>query len=283
MKPIPVIIDSDIGDDITDTTAIIFALKSPELEIKALLSNNNHEKERARILHKLVRLSGKQIPVFQGVEGGTGALRRQGEFVKDYRPEIEKLSDNIDYVEELLKNGAVYVSDGTLTNPAYLLKKIPHRINRAEFHVMAGAIYRNYRGGKAPVSEWNIDCDINSAQKFFSSEANINLYPLDCSWNLTITDRQINQITSIDQPLNQALKQQFSFWRDAHDRNLIEYDSLLMAALIRPQLITKWKKLRLKVNLQGRTVPHPDGKQIKTALETNKNKFTQFFLERMQI
>ena len=86
----PVIIDSDIGDDITDTTAIIFALKSPELDIKALLSNNNHEKQRALILDKLVELAGKEIPVFQGVEGANGALRAQKEFIEGYRGEVRK-------------------------------------------------------------------------------------------------------------------------------------------------------------------------------------------------
>ena len=39
MKPIPVILDTDIGDDIDDTWALALLLKSPELEVKLVAAD----------------------------------------------------------------------------------------------------------------------------------------------------------------------------------------------------------------------------------------------------
>lgn len=44
-----VVIDTDIGDYIDDAFALSFALNSPEIEIKAIFTNNRHEKIRAQI------------------------------------------------------------------------------------------------------------------------------------------------------------------------------------------------------------------------------------------
>lgn len=38
-KPIPVILDTDIGGDIDDTWALVMTLKSPELDVKLIVSN----------------------------------------------------------------------------------------------------------------------------------------------------------------------------------------------------------------------------------------------------
>ncbi len=282
-SPTPVIIDSDIGDDITDTTAVILALKSPELEIKAFLSNNNYEYERAKILAKLVRVADKDIPVFAGVEGGDGALRGQREFVHNYSGPVESFADNVEYIEDLLEGGALYLSDGTLTNPAYLKKQIPSAIDQIEFHVMAGAIEKDYEGRNEPVSEWNIDCDREAAREFFqpSTAAEVYLYPLDCSWNLEINREQMNRMTAVDLPLNRALDEQYSAWRAAHEREVVEYDSLLMAAVMEPELITRWEEMKLTVDAAGQTVQAPEGKRVQVALQAARDRFVEFFLARM--
>ena len=185
-------------------------------------------------------------------------------------------------VEKWLQRGALYLSDGTLTNVAYLLDRIPGTIKNTEFHVMAGAINRDYDGKNKPVSEWNIQCDGPSARRFFAAALSVNLYPLDCSWDLEISDEQVEKIIKNPGPLNRALKEQFSTWREAHNRNLVEYDSLLVAAVIRPELITEWKEMKLKVNNHGQTIQDSAGSTVRVALDADREEFTRFFMARMQ-
>jgi hypothetical protein len=49
---IPVILDTDIGDDIDDTWALGFLLRCPELELKLVVGDNGKAEYRARLLAK---------------------------------------------------------------------------------------------------------------------------------------------------------------------------------------------------------------------------------------
>ena len=49
-RPIPVILDTDIGDDIDDTWALAMLLKSPELDLKLVVSDTADTVHRAKIV-----------------------------------------------------------------------------------------------------------------------------------------------------------------------------------------------------------------------------------------
>ena len=98
-----VILDSDIGDDICDVLALCFVLNSPELKVEAIISNNGHEKERAQMIQKLVSVTGKEIPVFQGIKGGRGILTHQKAFIKDSRFKPKMLRNNVEFFKKLAK------------------------------------------------------------------------------------------------------------------------------------------------------------------------------------
>ncbi len=52
--PIPVILDTDIGDDIDDTWAQALLLKSPELDLKLVVGDYGRAQYRARLLAKFL-------------------------------------------------------------------------------------------------------------------------------------------------------------------------------------------------------------------------------------
>src|SRR5438132_11172594 len=62
--PIPVLIDTDIGDDIDDALALALALSSPELDVRGVTTVHGDAHSRAllvcRLLHALARAN---IPV----------------------------------------------------------------------------------------------------------------------------------------------------------------------------------------------------------------------------
>ena len=67
--PQPVIIDTDIGDDIDDALAVGLALSSPELKILGITSAWGNTELRARLLDRLLSETGRSdIPVAVGIE-----------------------------------------------------------------------------------------------------------------------------------------------------------------------------------------------------------------------
>ncbi|MDP9237305.1 MAG: nucleoside hydrolase [Chloroflexota bacterium] len=69
---LPFILDTDIGSDVDDALALAFALRHPELELRAVTTVSGDTIRRARIAKKLLLLAGRDdIEVAAGVSGDT--------------------------------------------------------------------------------------------------------------------------------------------------------------------------------------------------------------------
>ena len=58
-KKIPVILDTDIGDDIDDTWALVMLLKSPELDLKLVVTDFGKAPYRAKIAARILETAGR--------------------------------------------------------------------------------------------------------------------------------------------------------------------------------------------------------------------------------
>src|SRR6266481_6600612 len=78
-RPIPVILDTDIGEDIDDALALSFALQSPELKLLAVTTVLQDREGRASLIWKILSLFGRtDIPVGAGAEQPLIAPARTG-------------------------------------------------------------------------------------------------------------------------------------------------------------------------------------------------------------
>ena len=86
---VPVIFDTDIGDDIDDTWALAMLLKSPQLDVKLITTTCGKSHARAKLIAKLLTVAGRtDIPIGLGVGKKEGrGKQRQEDWVKDYRLE----------------------------------------------------------------------------------------------------------------------------------------------------------------------------------------------------
>ena len=67
MNRIPIIIDTDLGDDVDDAAALIMALNSPELDIVGITTVYRDTRKRVRMVKDICRLAGREdIPVIAG-------------------------------------------------------------------------------------------------------------------------------------------------------------------------------------------------------------------------
>ena len=83
---IPVILDTDIGNDIDDTWALAMMLSCPELDVKLVVGDTGDAPYRAKLIAKFLEVAGRtDIPVGVGLHFGQPAKQmRQAEWVKDY-------------------------------------------------------------------------------------------------------------------------------------------------------------------------------------------------------
>ena len=66
---IPVILDTDIGDDIDDTWALLMLLRMPEFDMKLAVGDYGNAIYRARLLAKLLELTGRSVvPIGVGID-----------------------------------------------------------------------------------------------------------------------------------------------------------------------------------------------------------------------
>jgi len=82
---IPVILDTDIGDDIDDTWALGLLLKSPELDVKLVVGDYGKPDYRARLLAKFLERAGRtDVAVGVGLDNGVKGEGGQAGWIKGY-------------------------------------------------------------------------------------------------------------------------------------------------------------------------------------------------------
>src|SRR5260370_32503180 len=85
-KARPVILTSDIGDDIDDTWALGFLLKSPELDLRLVVGDYGKPQYRARLLAKFLQtVNHADLPIGIGMDSEPRGEGPQTEWIKDYK------------------------------------------------------------------------------------------------------------------------------------------------------------------------------------------------------
>ena len=60
-KRVPVILDTDIGDDIDDTWALAMLLGMPQLDLKLVVTDYGNTSERTRLVAKILQRAGRSM------------------------------------------------------------------------------------------------------------------------------------------------------------------------------------------------------------------------------
>jgi pyrimidine-specific ribonucleoside hydrolase len=183
----PIVIDCDPGHD--DAMAILLALASPEVELRAVttVAGNQTLEKTTRNALKVLELAGRSdIPLAAGADT---PLRRRlrtaevhGETGLDGSNLPEPTKRPLDaHAAELLADaiepGVVLVPIGPLTNVALLLQRHPDIRDRLDRIVwMGGAIAL---GNVTPAAEFNAFVDPEAADAVFTSGIPITMIGLD--------------------------------------------------------------------------------------------------------
>ena len=276
-EKIPVIFDTDIGDDIDDTWALIMLLNSPQLDVKLVTTTCHSSQARGRLLGKLLTVAGRaDVPI--GLGPGPGGTTRQDEWTKDYRLD--------QYPGKVHEDGAQAVIDtinassrpitviavGPLQTVSAALKKEPGIASKAFFVGMHGSVRKGYGGSSTPSAEYNVKRDAAAARRVLSAPwRKITITPLDTCGIVHLEGRHFQTLRESDQPLPKALIENYRIW--AKKGNVAEltrsstlFDTVaIYLAYPGDSDLTTLETLSIKVTDDGHTRIDPAGRKMSVA------------------
>lgn len=280
-KPIPVILDTDIGDDIDDTWALGLLLKCPELDVKLVVGDYGRAQYRARLLAKFLQTAGRtDIPVGIGLDINPRGDGPQAAWVKGY--DLASYPGKVfpDGVQALIdvilrsQEPVTLIATGPLPNVAAALERQPQIAQRARFVGMHGSVRRGYGGSPTPAAEWNVKADPKACQKVFAAPWDVTITPLDTCGLVTLEGDRYRRVRDAQDPVAAAIIANYRIWsqRDnptntvAERRSSVLFDTVAVYLAV-SQDFCRMERLGLRVTDQGFTVPDESARAVTAALD----------------
>lgn len=290
-KPMPVILDTDIGTWIDDAFAFSLLVASEEYELLGVTTCTGGAQDRAWMVCRfLTSLDMKDVPVAYGRSPQPESkidwqiqYRRHPAVVwnRTTKPAGEPAEELMHKLLADRKDGVTIVALGPLTNVARLLEKHPEDKERIERIVlMGGSLKVGYDGKPPAAAEWNIKSDVAAAQQVFASGIPLVVAPLDATAGVKLTDEQEQKLFAAATPLTLELENLVQLWRteDKEDHTLTLHD----AVAVRLGFDTKFcetKHVRVKVTDEGKTQVTDGEPNALVATSLDADKFAQRYVE----
>ena len=212
------IVDTDIGDDIDDTWALLMLLRMPQFDVQLAVGDYGNAIYRARLLAKLLEVTGRtDVPVGVGVDR-TDDPGNQSGWLQDYnfraypgtlhRDGVQAIIDTIHESAEPI----TLLCLGPVPNIAEALKRDPSIAGNARIVGMYGSIYIGYDGEATPAAEWNVRVDPQSLQKLFAAPWDSTITPLDTCGLVRLEGDNYRRIHDSDDPWLNALIENYKIW-----------------------------------------------------------------------
>ena len=251
MTPTPIILDCDPGHD--DAIAILLALASPELELRAVttVSGNQTLDKTTNNALRVLELAGRSdIPVYAGADAPFVRQRDVAAHVHgesgldgpDLPEPSERAQDEhaVEYLARQYRTDGkpVLVATGPLTNVGLLFATHPDA--RPERIILMGGSIGE--GNRTPAAEFNIWADPEAAQRVFQEALDTTMVGLDVTHHALIKDEDTGRMRSAGR-VGEVVAELMDFYARFHKRRYPEldgspmHDPVCIAHLIDPALV----------------------------------------------
>jgi len=277
-KGIPVIFDTDIGDDIDDTWALVMLLKSPQFDVRLITTDCLKSHARGRLIAKLLTVAGRtDIPI--GLGPGTGGQTNQeawvGDFqLDDYAGKIYK--DGAQAIVETINNSPqpiTVIAVGPLQTMAAALEKAPGIASKASFCGMHGSVFKGYGGSSKPSAEYNVRRDAQAARRVLTAPwRKTTITPLDTCGLVHLQGKRFQSLKDSSDPLVKALLENYRVWSNkrgqtgplTHSSTLFDTVAVYLGRP-GPKKLISFQTLRIVVTDDGFTRVDPAGVPMSVA------------------
>jgi len=277
---IPVILDTDIGDDIDDTWALALLLKSPEVDLKLVVTDQGKPLYRAKIAAKFLQRAGRtDVAVGLGTplanltdQGGNQAAWVDGYDLKSYPGKAH--ADGVQAMIDTIMNSpqpVTVVAIGPLPTLAAALDRQPEIAKRARFVGMHGSVRRGYDGAKDPCPEYNVKANAKACQKVFTAAWEMTITPLDTCGLVHVRGEKYAKVRDSKDPVAAALIENYRLWCGKDPQRADKASSTLFdtvaAYLAFADELLKIESLGIRVTDTGMTAIDPAAKVMRVATE----------------
>lgn len=305
---LPIILDCDPGHD--DAIAMVLALASPELDVKAITAsagNQTPDKTLRNVLRMLTLLRRQDIPVaggarkplmreliiaetVHGESGLDGPALPEPDFTPQACTAVELMAKTLRESPQPV----TIVATGPQTNVALLLNSHPELHDKiARIVLMGGAMVL---GNWQPAAEFNIYVDPEAAEIVFQSGIPVVMAGLDVTHRAQIHGLDIERFRQVGNPVATIVAELLDFFMEYHKdakwgfTGAPLHDPCTIAWLLKPELFTsveRWVGVETQGKYtQGMTVVDYyflTGKQPNTTvlLDIDRERFVDLLVERL--
>ncbi len=270
----PIIIDTDVGDDIDDAFALALAASDPRLDILGVTTAWGDTGLRRRLTLRLLAAAGRpDAPVAQGGATPDSVRFTQAEWAAG-GPDPPQGIGALDFIRDQVRkhpSQITLVALAPLSNIEDLIERDPQTLRGLKrIVIMGGSIYAGYGKGAGghptpPSAEYNVASLPKALTNLMALGVPVVLFPLD-STQLKLDGASRDRIFAYGSPLTDALAQLYLPWRALNawrqsDPTL--FDAVPVAWLLDPTLCPT-RPLRIAIDDQGftRAVPGPPNVEV---------------------
>jgi inosine-uridine nucleoside N-ribohydrolase len=177
ISPIPVILDTDIGDDADDMFALFLLLSRPDVyDVRLIQVSTFNTTKRAQIVCSILdQLNRTDIPVAMGVytgEKNCPECPAANDYDLSTYPGV--LTNGTDQMKQLLATSTpeapIFVIEiAPATSLGRVVYEDPSLAKNAVVCAMSGSIYRGYGNSSDAEAEYNVKEDILASQALYNS------------------------------------------------------------------------------------------------------------------
>lgn len=283
----PVILDTDLGDDIDDTWALGMLLGRPEMEVKLIVTASGDTPTKTRLVAKILdRVGRKEIPIGTGVKTNEEPLN-QAKWLGDYQLSSYKGTVKEDGVGAMID--AIRASPGPVTlivlgpqtNLKAALERAPDIAKNARVVAMEGSVNIGYNGKPGRQPEWNVFRDVAAARAVFNAPWEIMIAPLDLCGQLVLSGEHYKWVEKSTSARAKVVLENYRDWKN-RDKYPADASSVLFDAaavyLAAEQTLCTIQMINLSIDDAGNTVPDEKGRPVKCGLSWKDRDAFEIFL-----
>lgn len=295
-KPVPVILDTDIGSDIADTWALSLILCcTEELSLKLVVTDSHDTIGKAKIAAKfLERVAREDVAVGIGEKFDDRAGPQAG-WAKDYdlksypgavyEDGIQAMVDTIMAATETVN----LIVTGPCPNLPIALQREPDIVRKVKVFAASGSVRRGYNKLLTPDAEFNVRDNVPASKIMYQASWDLTIAPLDTTGVVQIGGPEYQMLMLTDNPVVQTLYENYKAWVEGGSfrqnpdvRSTSLYD-IVPVYLVMNQSFCGMEDIRLVVDDRGLTVPDARGRSIHCAMEWKKlDDFVQFTIDALK-
>jgi inosine-uridine nucleoside N-ribohydrolase len=271
---IPVILDTDIGDDIDDTWALAMMLKSPELDVKLVSTDFGNTVYRAKLVAKMLEVAGRtDVPVGIGIRLNDG-VGGQGPWVEDYdlgRYPGTVREDGVQAIVDAIMGSpepVTLICIGPMPNIKAALEREPRIAEKSRFVGMHGSVRKGYDGSAEVAPEYNVKADVPACRAAFAAPWDVTITPVDSCGLVRLKGEKYRAVCDCRDPLTRAVVENYRIWLNGKPdaESSVLFDTVAVHLAYSTEFLVM-EDMGIRVTDDGFAVEDAEARQMHVAID----------------